>query len=334
MFRKCSIAAIGIAAAWSAAAFAADPARVIAPDTREDRAAGIETCSRDRLRAHNPGLVGPYEIQICYDAFVVSFMDRDGDGPPRRIPHFVAYRIERTTDRLRTGNPRPPSWFTVPELEREGLAATDRSYAFTRAFRDRNPDWYERGHLAAKNLAERRGTDAGWFTHTTANAVPQRGRFNKTGWLDLECRTGAWASQSPSRPVWVITGPVFLGSEPKEWLRAPDGKTAAPRPSAKNRPPPVAVPDALFKVVVRRNGDGYEALGFLFPQRDKRYAQATKDLDASGFLESLDRIEQLTGLKFFPDVDGRRPAGTKASRLWPHRIADFDAGCRKFAKEA
>jgi len=52
-------------------------------------------------------------------------------------------------------------------------------------------DWYERGHLAAKNLIERTGAGPAAFTHNTVNAVPQRRRFNRIGWLDLECRTGA-----------------------------------------------------------------------------------------------------------------------------------------------
>jgi len=70
------------------------------------------------------------------------------------------------------------------------------------------------------------------------NAVPQRAKFNSGIWQDLECRTGAWANQYGV--VWIVTGAVFYEGGPKEWLGEPE--------RGERR---VAVPDALFKVVIR-----------------------------------------------------------------------------------
>jgi len=54
--------------------------------------------------------------------------------------------------------------------------------------------------------------------------------------------------------VWVITGPVFLGKYPAMWL-GQDGENK------------VAIPDALFKIVIREtdNLDKVKTLVFIIP---------------------------------------------------------------------
>ncbi len=311
--------------------------RVLEP-REQDGDVGIRKCDNDNDHGNNPGLAGPYEIKICYDAFVVNFADRPETGEPWRIPRFVAYRVEKRPTAKVPSSERPSRWFSVPELADEGLAADDKSYRFTKIFVDSKTDWYQRGHLAPKTLAERHGPKAAIFSHTTANAVPQLGQFNRTGWLDLECRTGAWAQRADD--LWVITGPVFTNSEPKEWLRAPNQtRPRAQRFGDPVRPLAVAIPDKLFKIVVRRDGDKYQALAFLFAQTDKRYSGPLKHLEAESFLETVAHIEKLTGLQFFETVKGLRDAKALKGRadnpgnLWPQKAADFERGCRSFAKD-
>lgn len=69
-----------------------------------------------------------------------------------------------------------------------GIMPDDNSYKTTKAFRDARPDWFARGHLAAKLLAERLGADAAWNTHAFHNAVPQMQLFNAGIWLDMAMR--------------------------------------------------------------------------------------------------------------------------------------------------
>lgn len=202
--------------------------------------------------------MGPVDIELCFPAYVSSFDgddDDDDDGEPDllRVPHWVAQWV-KPAGRAVESNKRPSNWYTVPALNDQDIAPTDASYQFSQSFRRSHPNWYDRGHLAQKYLTERFGEEAGRFSHSVANAVPQRSRFNSHPWLELECRTGAWANRY--RGLWVVTGPVFLNSKPTAWLTEPGRRGALP----------VAIPDALFKVVVRKRSDRLDWLAFLYPQ--------------------------------------------------------------------
>jgi endonuclease G len=268
-------------------------------------------------RWHNPGLVAVSDIELCFLGYISDFDsedDDDGDGQPDRlgIPHFVIQRIDSRETRLES-HKRPSAWMTVESLAVRGIAPRNNAYLFGLKWRRRHADWYERGHLAQKYLLERISETAAWFSHNVVNAVPQRGRFNRTAWLALECRTGAWARKYGT--VWVISGPIFDTGSARRWLREPG------RPSM-----PVAIPDRLFKIVVRqkRGGNGYEYAAYMLPQQDSSYAERTWDFTL--WSTTVERIEHLTGLKFFQ-------GSTRANRStdWPLLKDDFDPGCRRFA---
>jgi DNA/RNA endonuclease G (NUC1) len=176
--------------------------------------------------------------EVCFEGYLSNF-NGDGDGEPDLlgVPHFVVHRVDRAKVAVESGA-RPRPWFTVDELADQGVAPTDASYVFSQKWHQLHADWYERGHLAQKYLLERISADAAWYSHNIANAVPQRGRFNKMAWLDLECRTGAWANRG--KPIWVIAG-YFSSGAPTAWLRGPR------RPAM-----PIAITDALFKIIVRQ----------------------------------------------------------------------------------
>lgn len=113
--------------------------------------------------------------------------DDNGDGEPDflGIPHFVAYEIKRIDRPLAKGPPRPSSWITDKDLLRRGIAPSDATYRYSKAFLTANKNWYVRGHLAMKHHAWRLGRNADWNTHTVLNAVPQRQNFNAGIWLDF-----------------------------------------------------------------------------------------------------------------------------------------------------
>jgi DNA/RNA endonuclease G (NUC1) len=306
--------------------------RVLEP-TEADQRAGVRDCKTAKPEIQNPNLVAPYDIQICFESFVVSLKSAPPKGEPWRIPTFVSHRIVASNENYVLGNPRPRGWYTVDTLYREGLAATHGSYVTDKdeAARART-DWYERGHLAAKNLIERTGAEPAEFTHNTVNAVPQRRRFNRISWLDLECRTGAWANQGGD--LWVIAGPIFSSKIPQDRLSAPidpaGNGTAAQR---RARQPLVAIPEYLFKVVVRDDGNAYQALAFVFPQKDDSYLEPKRAQNPEQFLKSIAWIEERTGLVFFGGLE-RAPQKDKPSdRIWPHKVKDFDPGCKDFAKD-
>jgi DNA/RNA endonuclease G (NUC1) len=263
----------------------------------------------------------PAEHLRRFSAFVVSFDGDDddtGDGIPDTlaVPQWVAYELRRQEGPLRPGK-RPSRWDTDPELFALGLAPDDDSYQHSSAFRARHPDWYVRGHLAMKYHAERLGPEAGRQTHTLLNAVPQRAGFNSGIWLDLECLTGAWADQYGR--VWIITGPVFRNRIPRAWLGDP---------AAGERR--VAIPDALFKVVVRETGDPDRPaiLGLVYPQEDPAYS--TRPYPHARFLASVDEVEAMTGLDLLADLPKaaqKQLEAVKPTTLWPRSPGGTDGNC-------
>ena len=62
--------------------------------------------------------------------------DDNGDGEPDflGIPHFVAYEIKRIDRPLAKGPPRPSSWITDKDLSRRGIAPSDATYRYSKAF--------------------------------------------------------------------------------------------------------------------------------------------------------------------------------------------------------
>ncbi len=275
------------------------------------------------LRAwHNPNIAKITDFELCFEGYVSNFsgksdIDSDGDRDRLRVPLFVAHRTEAAKSAPESRK-RPSKWFSVDELVEKGIAPTDQSYVYAQSWRSSHPDWFERGHLAQKYLLERVSPEAAWYSHNVVNAVPQRGRFNKTVWLDLECRVGAWANRYEE--VWTIAGPVFQTGSPQNWLKE------------KGRPAqPVAIPDSLFKIVLRKDRGNWEALSFIMPQQDDRYGLGAKRWNLLDWATSIDQIERITRQKFLTELDANAPVRmARTTKLWALNRADFDPPCVKF----
>ena len=258
------------------------------------------------------------DIPMTFRGYALSFDSADEDtglsGATRlRVPHWVAQEV-REWKPISEGSPwclntgkRPSRWFTDKELRDEGLAAVDDSYTNS---------GYQRGHMAMKLLVERLDQDAARNTFTLLNAVPQREDFNEGIWKDLECLTGAWAQRYGR--IWIIQGPVFTPGADVRWTK---GKS----------PRQVAVPDALFKIVVRdktveeraaartEDRDTPEVLAFIYPQAAPEYSPDSGEYPHDQFLESVREIEDLTLLDFplsEDDVIEERLESHRADALW------------------
>ena len=248
---------------------------------------------------------------FSFRAYAVVFDgvdDDDGDGRPDAlgVPEFVAYEIKKFSSELAKGPKRPGTWITVPELQRAGLAPTDATYAYSRAFRQSHPNWYVRGHLCMKHHAWRLGADADWNTHTVLNAVPQRQDFNAGIWLDLESLSAEWADFYGR--VWIIDGPIFHNRSFSE---------ATPRIGEPQKGEMlIAVPDSLFKIIIREGDAGPAVLAFIYPQDVERGSP----YDHLRYAVSVDQIEGLTGRDFLavlPDEIEDPIEATTADELWP-----------------
>lgn len=231
------------------------------------------------------------DIQKDFLAFTVSFDSHDddnGDGRRdyRRVPEWVAQHVRRT-DETCLDTPRRLRRFSTDEvLYRLGIAPNNDSYRHS---------GFDKGHMAARILAARVSPEAARETDTVLNTVPQSPFFNQGIWRDLEELTGAWAQVYGD--VWVIQGPVFF-------------RDREPYRIGGRNSPEVAVPPALFKVVIREPGflarilpfvgeDTPEVLAFIYPQTHSSYFGSGADYPHERFLTTLERVEEFTGLEFF-----------------------------------
>lgn len=265
----------------------------------------------DRFGTRVVNGAGEINYRREFRAYITVFDGEDDDNGDGLIdllgvPHFVAYQIRRYEGVLPKGPKRPSSWITEETLWKAGIAPRDASYRYSVPFRKNNPNWYVRGHLCMKQHAWRLGAAADWNTHTMLNSVPQRQDFNAGLWLDLEKLTAEWADAFGA--VWIIAGPVFepRPNTPRAWLGEPEKGEI-----------PVAIPDALFKIVIREseNPDRPDVLAFIYPQDVAK----GKPYDHTPFMTTVDVIERKTGIDFLtvlPDAIESEIEAGKPENLW------------------
>ncbi|MEO9483940.1 MAG: DNA/RNA non-specific endonuclease [Ekhidna sp.] len=251
---------------------------------------GYKPIKLDPNYNHSKWETSPSDLVYEFGAFTSSFDsndDNDGDGKGESwgIPEWVSYEIKSVPNQTESGN-RPSRWLTDKQGNKDGFVPNDATYAVSgvRSMKEVKDDYrYVRGHLCMKKIAGRVSLDAEYNTHTTLNAVPQLQWQNRGIWLALEYKTVEWAEKHGS--VWVVCGPVFFGKKPAVWL-GQEGEVKA------------AVPDALYKIVIKEVNGVPEALAFLIPN----VIPSDKD-EYSEFVTSVDRIEKLTGLDFMSNAD-------------------------------
>jgi DNA/RNA endonuclease G (NUC1) len=170
---------------------------------------------------------------------------------------------------------------TDQALDDEWIAPNDDSYGVKKVREIKEVPTkkrYVRGHMCPKSTADRISMEAGYNTHTVLNAVPQLQWQNNGIWKKLEKDCNEWADTYQS--VWVVCGPVFFDKNPSVWL----GQASEVQ---------VAVPDTLYKIVIREGQNGIETLAFLIPNIIPKSKK-----DYTEYLTSIGRLEQLTGLSF------------------------------------
>lgn len=195
-------------------------------------------------------------------------------------PLWVAYRV-----------------FDVPEL-RSGERPAFRTDRRTRA--RVTPDayrgsGYDRGHMAPNfAMATRYGLQGQAESFLMSNIIPQTPRINRYLWKELEMRVARRYSRCFDE-VWVVTGPVF--SKPVQRLASG-----------------VAVPSAYYKIVTDEIDGGIRVMAFLVDSRAAPYTRIKTEL------VSVDQLEALTGLNFFPELtesEQQTLEAEPAGRLWP-----------------
>lgn len=199
-----------------------------------------------------------------------------------RTPAWSAYKL------LHMDNP-------PPNKERPSQFDTDQRTIAKITSDDYTGSGFDRGHLAPNfAIARCYGEDAQKETFLMSNIVPQRHAINAGNWKTLETLE---AVNYPDRfeHVWVIAGPIYASANPR---KLPGG---------------VPIPDAFFKIHVDEREGAIRTQAFLF----KHAGNGKEQLNT--LLVSVDELEKLTGLDFFPELPAdvqQKLQATKATSTW------------------
>jgi len=204
------------------------------------------------------------------EGYVLSYDARN------RVPFWVAERLN-------------PKRLKIRVDAKEVRFAPDKS--IPEAFRARSADFvgsgYVRGRLAAA-LNHRGSREALEETYRLSNVAPMLGeKFRLSFWIELEARVRQWARDSDD--LYVITGPLFLARE--------GGNGERYRRIRLIGEDQVGVPTHFFKVCLREKEGRREMQAFLVP-----HEPIAKGTPLTKFLTSVDEIERLSGLDFFPEL--------------------------------
>ena len=134
---------------------------------------------------------------------------------------------------------------------------------------------YDKGHLCPAGDMEF-ALDAYNDTFFTSNISPQVRNFNNGVWNRLEQKVRYWAVKYDG--IYVITGGVLESS------LMTIGKEK------------VSVPKSFYKILLDNSGEELKMIGFLVPN-----TESNKPLYS--FVVSVDYIEKLTGINFFPKLN-------------------------------
>jgi len=202
-------------------------------------------------------------------------------NPTHRIPNYVVHVIPK--DILYGTYSRSNDFRPDPLIKQNMADSTDY--------------WnsgYDRGHLAAS-------ADFKWNkralseSYYYSNVIPQNPRLNQNTWSKLEMQVREWAIDKSE--VIVVTGPVLHDNLPK----IPQGSFN------------VSIPEYIYKIVLDYYAPEYQAIAFLYPNKDVPY-------ELEKHVVSIDSIEQLTGIDFFPKLNDSLENILEAE----HNLTDFD----------
>ncbi|XLS28672.1 DNA/RNA non-specific endonuclease [Flavobacteriaceae bacterium M23B6Z8] len=170
------------------------------------------------------------------------------------------------------------------ELKKEHLSDADRERPYF--YKDPkvgtgSADWrnyknsgYDRGHLCP--AGDRRfSIEAYNETFLTSNISPMEHAFNSGIWNRLEQKTRYWARKYDG--VFVVTGGIL--------------NNRTPSIGDEN----VTVPEYFYKILLDNRAGKFKLLAFLLPHNE-----SSKELKS--FVVTVDKIEMLTNIDFFPNL--------------------------------
>ena len=203
------------------------------------------------------------------------------------VPEWVAYELTREE-------------VVTQSVERKDNFREDKAVTTGSAtLNDYKKSGYDRGHMAP--AADFRWSfDAMNDTFYLSNMCPQTHAFNAGIWSDLEEAVRSIAYEDEC--VYVVTGPV-LTDGPYETI-------------GENK---VAVPKYFYKVILDYTAPTIKAIGFIMPHENSKEP-------LSYFAVTVDEVEDITGLDFFPllpDDEEEKLESSLDTTLWALKNFDY-----------
>ncbi|MEQ8390362.1 MAG: DNA/RNA non-specific endonuclease [Thalassospira sp.] len=246
--------------------------------------------------------------QVLYQGGYIMAHD-----PDLKTSLWVSYQINGQDVANAQGKDRVECFRMDPRLKR-GTKASTTDYA---------EPVYDRGHMAndadlKDNLIEQINS------YVMSNMSPQHCRFNRGIWLSMESLTRRWAGRYG--PILVTTGAIF----DRDGVDGRDPDDLAQRMQSNNGKTRVGVPSHYYKTFLRREGDGLEAISFIFKNDNSHHGVVWEDVrpSVSNAISSIEEIEAHASLKLYPDL--QQPVReSRAGEKWDFSSNDgnFEATC-------
>lgn len=215
---------------------------------------------------------------VCYDV-------------DRHISHWVAYPIFKKvyeTPVLRRVN----DFNYDPNDQLPVIPTRDQQYIGTGGNGRGYGAWgYDRGHMLPQ-ASRYNNYEPNRMTYYGTNMMPQNSTLNQNIWASLEGKVRGRGGLQTYDTLYVVTGAAFKSTK-----------------TIDNANGPIAVPSHCWKVLLRQRGnqnrqisqfkaDELKAIGFVFTNDD---AGAATSIESA--VRSVKEIEELTGFKFFRNLD-------------------------------
>ena len=192
------------------------------------------------------------------------------------LPHWVAWTL--TSDHVNGKYSRGGIKFQEDE-DVPAPRATDADY---------RGSGYDRGHICPSG-DNKWNEDAQRESFLLTNVCPQGHNLNAGDWNEMEQQCRRWAERYGK--IYIVSGPILYKKKHKTIGR--------------NK---VVVPEAFFKVVLRL-GDDPKAIGFIYKNEDGNRPKGD-------YVNSIDQVERITGIDFFPTLPDQLEQSIEATAEW------------------
>lgn len=188
-------------------------------------------------------------------------------------PYWVAYTL--TKEMVQGNTPRKDNFRPDPSISTGSASLADYKGS-----------GYDRGHLvpAADLRYSKESMDDSFYM---SNMSPQDPNFNREIWADLEATVRQFAYDNGS--IFVVTGPVLTDGPYKT---IGDNK--------------VTIPKRYYKAILDYTQPELKTIGFLLDNKN-----SSKPL--SSFACSIDYLEDVTGIDFFPNLPDKEEVYLESS---------------------